>query len=123
MPQIAKFALFYLRNFHIFTIVSAGTINNFILTVFANYLKFMRSFRKCTASGICQNRIKPAAGKYFFVRILSSLIIFFKICLIRVKAVKIFHQKFASSKQTRFGSRLVAELGLDLINVFGQILI
>ena len=110
--------------FHIGGIAAGGAIHNGIFTRSGNDLKFFTQIAtNCAAvssySAVVQTKtIENAAVslRHVLVAELGAGSVF-------VKAVGVFHDELAPAHQTKTGAALVAEFGLNLVKVFGQLLI
>ena len=113
-----------LRLFHIGRIVAAGCVNNGIFARCGNHLEL---FAQVTAYGAAVSGHRAVAQaetvKNLAIGLRHGLVTHFGSIGVAVKAVGILHGELAPAHQAEAGTAFVAELGLDLVEVLGQLFV
>ena len=85
-------------------------------------MKFVRGAAADGAGmGLDRPEFEADAGEDARIGLEHLLIGLLQRCLVQMKRVGIFHQKLARAHDTEAWAHLIAELGLDLIEVRGQL--
>ena len=110
--------------FHIGGIAAAGAVNDGVFARGGNHLKF---FAQIAANGATIGRygavVEAKAVKNAAVGLRHVLVAELGAFHVLVKAVGVFHDEFAPAHQAKAGAAFVAEFGLNLVQVFGQLLV
>ena len=110
--------------FHVGSVIALRAIDDGVFARCGDHLKL---FAQVTADGatVCSDRavLQAEAVKDFSVGLGHDLVAGFGGHHVAVKAVGVFHGELAPTHQTKTGTAFVAELGLDLVEVFRQLLV
>ena len=113
-----------LRLFHIGSVITGWAVNDGVLTRRGNYLKL---FAQIPTDGATVRRhgsvAQSKAVENLAISLRHHLVTGLGRHLVAVKGIGILHDELAPTHQAKAGPTLVAELGLDLVKVFGQLLI
>ena len=105
-------------------VVALGAESDQVFAGVGEHVEFM-GFRSADIAGVGQHRAKGQAGarKDAAVGAIHVLIGCFERSVIEMEGIGILHQEFARPHDTEARTHLVAELGLDLIEVERQLLV
>ena len=110
--------------FHIGRVFAARAVHDGVFTGGRNHLEF---FAQITANSAAVSRHRAVGQtksvKNLAVRTRHDLVASLGSVLVTVKAVRIFHRELAPTHQPKTGAALITELGLDLVEVLGQLLV
>ena len=110
--------------FHVGSVVAARAVDDGVFARGGNHLKL---FAQVTTDGtaVCGHRAIGQAEpvKNPAVGLCHDLVAGFGCCLVAVKRVSILHDELATTHQAKAWAALVAELGLDLVEVLGQLFV
>ena len=106
--------------FHIGRVVACRGVNDGVFAGGGNHLEF---FAQVAANRTAVSRHRTVAQteavKNLAVSLRHDLVADFGSVDVAVKAVGVFHGEFTPTHQAKTGPALIAELGLDLVQVFG----
>jgi hypothetical protein len=105
---------------------SIGTVaeGDIVFAGFGQHMEFMGAgAADRTGIGLHRAEIQAQAGEYLTVSLVHAVIGCLQRRLIDMEGVGILHDEFAASHQTETRTDLVAELGLDLVQVERQLLV
>ena len=109
---------------HIGRVIAGRAVHDRIFTGGCDHLEL---FAQVTTDGaaVCGNCAvrQPEAVENAAVGLGHDLVAGLGRVLVAVKAVRVLHDEFTTTHQAEAGAALVAELGLDLVKVFGQLLV
>ena len=110
--------------FNIRCVIRIRAVNDRVFSRGGNHLEFFAQIAANRAA-VCRYRAvaQAKAIKYFAVCASHDLVAGFSACFIAVKAVGIFHDELAPAHQAKARTAFIAEFGLDLVEVFRQLLV
>ena len=110
--------------FHVSGVVAARAVDDGVLTRGGDHLKL---FAQVATNGAAVGRDgavgQAKAVKNTAIGLCHDLVAGFGAGLVTVKAVGVFHDELTPAHQAKTGTPFVAKLGLNLVEVFGQLLV
>ena len=110
--------------FHVGGVVALRAVDDRVFASSGNHLKL---FAQVTTNGTAVRRhcavLQAEAVKDFSVSICHHLVAGLGGRRVAVEAVSVLHGELATTHQTKTGTAFVAEFSLDLVEVFGQLLV
>ena len=102
--------------------VASGAVGDGVFAGFGQHHELMREVAADGAGvGFHGTELQRHAAENLFVRLEHLLVADVRARIVPVEGIGVLHQKFAPAHQAEAGADLVAELGLDLVQVHGKL--
>ena len=113
-----------MRQLHVGGVIGRIAVGNHVFAAFRQYLKFVRA-RAADAARVRRHRaeVQPQAAEYAAIGVIHGLIRFLQRSEIGVERIGVFHHKFARAHHAETRAALVAEFGVDVVEIFGQLFV
>ena len=113
-----------LRFFHVGGVVAVGAIDDGVFASGGHHLKFLGQIAANGAAvGGHGTVLQAEAVKDATVSLRHVLVAELRGCTRAVKAVGVFHDELAATHEAKAGAAFVTEFGLDLVEIFRQLLV
>ena len=110
--------------FHVGRVIAARAVNDGVLASGGHHLEFLGQIATDGAA-VCGHgtvlQAKPVKDAAISLR--HALVAGLGGFACSVKAIGVFHDEFAPAHEAKSGAAFVAEFGLDLVEIFGQLLV